>query len=327
MYLLNWQKLRKGDILLSRSDTDSSRQIRERTRSQYSHAMLYIGTLHCLHSNVEGVEAKSIQRVIFNNEEDVIAFRFIETLSNADLEKILTSAQKKIGTEYSIKEAVLSEIQRSDSAKVPNRQFCTRFVAQAYEEAGFPIVPNSDYCTPKDIFDSKLLTRVTIELYEASIQEIEFAYEKETILTKERDSIKYIFNQVKNLANIDIQTFEQLAFFLYSNPKYDDKVIEFLNSSDYLKIIDFDIIDNPWHYDYDHFIKYYTDKEQQQNVAYVFKTNEPLLRDRYAKSLTSLKPYFIASKLKYFSILIEHFQKLNEYSLLRENVAVKILNG
>lgn len=44
-YKFNLSKLRKGDIILVRDNSELSKRIREKSQSDYSHAMLYVGTL------------------------------------------------------------------------------------------------------------------------------------------------------------------------------------------------------------------------------------------------------------------------------------------
>jgi len=326
MYLLDWNFLKEGDIILSRKDSRESRLIRRESKSDYSHAALYMGTLHCIHSDGLGVESQNIQRLLFESEKDVVVLRLSQEPEKHILDKIMIFARRKIGTEYSSSETRLSLANPNEHAKEENRQFCTRFVAQAYEYAGVNIVPNPAYCTPQNIYQSKLLTEVNCKLLKASDEEIRFTEETEDLLSRETDARNKILNDCRNLTNLDIQTYGQLAEFVKGNPECENEIITILRESNFLEIIGSDKESNPWHYDYSEFIKYYVSPDKRKEVAHVLVSQCPELRKRYAQTLESLKFDYAFLQQRYFLILIEKFEQLTELCLQMETVGHQALN-
>jgi hypothetical protein len=326
MYLLDWNTLQKGDIILSRSNERESITVRQRTNGQYSHVSLYTGTLYCIHSSGLGVETVNIQRLIFESKDDVAVLRYLKDITDESLNKIVAFARKKIGTEFDSKEAKLSATINDNLAQTPNRQFCTRLVAQAYTNAGIAIVKNPDYCSPRDIYDSELLTKVEFKLREASPAEVNFAKESITLLTINTEANNNIFESARNLTGLDIQTFGQLADFVKKNPTKEQKVIDILVKSGFLNLIKTDMLTNPWHYNYSEFHKYYTTSERRKEVAQVFVDKEPELRSRYFQSLESLRLDFSFLEQEYFQILIDNFEELIKFSNQREEMCYRILN-
>ncbi|TOJ75750.1 YiiX/YebB-like N1pC/P60 family cysteine hydrolase, partial [Vibrio parahaemolyticus] len=143
MYVLEISKLRPGDIVFTREEPSGksigeiksktqSRMIRKHTKGNYSHVMLYVGSGSYIHATLEGVHAGSINRCIFESPLDVMVLRTVA--EPYQIQEAIVYARNQIGKEYDVKEAagsVYPQIKGKD-----NRQFCSRLVAQAYNEAG-----------------------------------------------------------------------------------------------------------------------------------------------------------------------------------------------
>ena len=72
---MDLSKLQKGDIILQRFPNEASRGIREKTGSEYSHAMLYMGNSSILHANLKGgVAAINAQREGVENADEKIFY-------------------------------------------------------------------------------------------------------------------------------------------------------------------------------------------------------------------------------------------------------------
>src|SRR5438046_2779098 len=146
MYLLDIDKLEAGDIVLTRSNSVISQLVRRLTKSEYSHAILYVGVSSCIDSDGYGVQSQNIQRLLYENTADVKVLRLKKAKDKSEIPNAIVFARQKIGTEYSIDEAKVALLKTEIEAKEPNRQFCTRFVAQAFESAGISLVDNPGYC-------------------------------------------------------------------------------------------------------------------------------------------------------------------------------------
>ncbi|MBL4746143.1 MAG: hypothetical protein JKY08_07220 [Flavobacteriaceae bacterium] len=154
MYIINFSKLRVGDILLTRKHDRECELIRKSTKSDYSHAIIYVGVGRGIESNGLGVQSINTTRTIYKFTDDVQILRYNKSNFDDIIEDVINFARQKTGTEYSTKEARLTRLKEAIESKEKNRQFCTRFVAQSYKNAGIKVVSNPDYCSPKELKES-----------------------------------------------------------------------------------------------------------------------------------------------------------------------------
>src|SRR5690606_26738519 len=168
-YIFDLNKIQEGDILLLNVDQRISAIMKEKTGSVYHHAMLYTGGSSHIHSNKgPGVQAENTVRMLFDTPEAAIALRLKDTVDHFSLSKVIDNARVKVGTEYSGDEAKRTVLGYTEVDFDPNRQFCTRFVAQAYAEGGVKIVEDPNYCTPFDLINSEALVIINDILKEAN---------------------------------------------------------------------------------------------------------------------------------------------------------------
>ena len=92
MYIVIMEKLRAGDILLTSEKAFTSKFIRTMTKSDYSHAILYVGYGSYIHSDTKGVHSGNIQRLLFDNPDDIKVLRVYEP-NVADLACIFARTQ------------------------------------------------------------------------------------------------------------------------------------------------------------------------------------------------------------------------------------------
>lgn len=279
MYVINFEKLEFGDIILIRSNTRISQLVRHRTQSQYSHAILYVGVASVIDSDGYGVQSNNIQRLLIENVDDAVVLRLKEKAPN--IEQVEFFARQKIGTEYSTEEALATRINKDIEAKEPNRQFCTRFVAQAYKNADITIVDNPDYCTPEDLLKSDQLMIIEDVLREASKKEIEFANSENPNVTQ-REIHNSIFKKAREISGIDIQTFEQLNEMIIEKPDLDGEFTDFVRQSGYLNMIEGDMEKNPWYYKAEKMMEHYKVPEAVLDVA-LFFCNDRTKNERKVK--------------------------------------------
>lgn len=325
MYILNINKLEAGDIILTRSSSRESELIRQLTQCDYSHGILYVGVSSCIESDGLGVQSNNIQRMLFEKESDIIVLRLKEKKLKKLIAGVIVFARQKVGTEYSTTEARIAKLEKSIAAKEPNRQFCTRFVAQAYSNAGIQIVVNPDYCTPNDIQNSELLQPIESVLRPASTAEIAFANDKENPLEKQKDIHNFIFENARRISGVDIQTFEQLSKYVLEHTEKENDITAIIEKSGYLDMWKGDVEKNPWHYDYTEFIKHYKNPKQQKEVGYYFATTEQETRQRFYITLDALNFGYSLYGHRYFKILIDLYKKLIELSETREFVGLLAL--
>jgi hypothetical protein len=325
-FILDLSKLEAGDIILSRSESRESILIRTLSGSDYSHAMLYVGLSSGIESDGNGVNSLNIQRRLYDNILDVKVYRLKKGRKNGTIRQVINYARQMVGMEYSTKEARLSISNTNNPADEPNRQFCTRFVAKSFEAAGLLIVENPDYCTPQNIIDSSKLIEVQNVVVTANDNQIEFALSPNPI-EKQTEISNNLFESVRNYTKKDIQTIEQLFQYMLDCPEEDDKISKILEESDYLTMWKWDIVKNPWYYDVAEFLKHFKDPIQRKDLAEFFAESEAETRDRFIRSLESVKHCYTFHHQNFFKLLIELYEKLIQLSLSRENVGKIILSG
>ncbi|MDR6845598.1 YiiX/YebB-like N1pC/P60 family cysteine hydrolase [Flavobacterium granuli] len=248
MFKIKTELLEYGDIILIKSNSEVSERVRKLSGSQFSHAMLYVGLSSYIDSDGKGVQANNIQRKLFESSDDAKVLRIKDSSSKDKLIHITNFARTKIGTEYSFREAFTALKDSFDlEAQEPNRQFCTRFVSQAYQSAGINLTENPNYCLPDDLLNSKELFEVLDITREASKAEIEFA-ESTSILQNQVEIHNNIFKGIRDISGADIQTFDQLEELLKLNIEYDKIITKLVTESGYLTLMDKDFDENPQHY-------------------------------------------------------------------------------
>lgn len=324
MYLLDADKLEVGDIILVRSSSRLSQLIRKVTQSQYSHAILYVGAHSIIDSDGYGVQANNIQRLLIENIDDAKVLRLKG--GHKYLNKVEEFARQKIGTEYSEEEAKLAAIREEFDTQLqnPNRQFCTRFIAQSYQNAGIKLVENPDYCVPEELWTSEKLTIIDKVLRKATKKDIDFA-KSDNPLEKQKDMHNAIFQEARRLSGVDVQNFEQFIKLVIEKPQYDSDLTDFVSRSGYLNLMELDMQKNPQHYDGEKMISYYKHPETIVNAAKSIIKTEIKIRERYYMTLNFLEKWYKVYPRKYLKMEIELYKKLIKYSELKETEAVKVL--
>ncbi len=322
MFLLDHTKLKKGDIILSRRDDRTSELVRRMSNSEYSHARLYVGTRSCLDSDGLGVQAENIQRIPFDKESDVLVLRYYRALPDDVIDNVITNARRKVGTEYSLAEARRSVDPPSFIADEPNRQFCTRFVALAYFEAGYSVVGNPNYCTPNDILDSNVLIEVKDTLKIASEEDIEIALEKNPFTHQQKETIQRTMEKIRELTGADLQDFEQVGGYLIQFPKHDQAIVKILHESGYTTMWKAIRIQSPHFYNYDLLIQVMPDAIARRSFAFQQSKDEPEIRKRFEESVETNNAYYNRYKLEFFKTLRDLSSLLVNESKIREAVCL-----
>lgn len=237
------EKLQAGDIILTAQLGLTSKAVRLSTYSKFSHAVFYVGDGSFIHSDSQGVHSDNIQRLLFKKKTYAEVCRLID---NKFLTKAIMFARSKIGTSYSVKEAVRTKNPLYTGKKM-NRQFCSRLVAQSFEYAGIKLVNNVDYCTPEELKKSPSIKTVTECLRLAEENEIDFA-NSPSPLQRQTDITNFILKSVRNLTQQDIQSFEDLDQFIIDNPNFDKEITGIVKSSGYLSMFDYELVQNPWRF-------------------------------------------------------------------------------
>lgn len=132
--------LLRGDIVLTTTTATVSKAIRFGTKSDVSHAIVYVEHCSVIDATSEGVHARNTQRLLFEDDCALHVFRLKAGLTSEQADQICQFVRQRIGSEYSTREAVRTAI--GGSVQWTRKQFCSRLVAQAYASAGIKLVDN-----------------------------------------------------------------------------------------------------------------------------------------------------------------------------------------
>jgi rcorf112 len=323
MYIINPAKLIKGDIILSKYDDELSKRIRLKTNSEYSHCSIYISDFSIIEATSEGVHSQNIQRLLFNNKDDAVAFRF-NGLSKDQIDKIDDYIRKSIGTEYGIREA-LKTLKGNENRIVKNRQFCTRLIAQAYRYAGINIVNNADFCTTKEIENSSLLKVQNDILKIASAEEKEFARNNEKIQFQ-IDATNRLLKSARDIFKIDIQDLNMINIELIKQPRFDVEINEALKKSGYLDIWKLEHDANAHYYNYDLFCKKYIDINERKFIANALYKVEMSNKNRHFKNYNAIKSLSDNFNFLYFKTLTQLYLDLCNEADTKIETMIKVIN-
>ncbi|WP_052698593.1 YiiX/YebB-like N1pC/P60 family cysteine hydrolase [Ralstonia mannitolilytica] len=248
MKKIDYTQLQPGDILLTTSLAAESWSIRAGTKSDISHAMLYVSSTSVIDSTGDGVHARNLQKMFYDDKCAIHALRLKGPLTTDQLSKAIAYARAVTGTGYSVIEAVRTL--RNPRGRGSDKQFCSRLVARAYAAAGITLVGNPDFCTPEQLKESPFLFLLPSPAASVSDEE----YRSLTTQPNGVEGMVRVTNdllgQVRALSP-QIQSINDAFQYLIENPEMDDAVLEALRSSGYLDYWRTELARFPWRYDMD----------------------------------------------------------------------------
>lgn len=324
MFALNPDKLKKADIILIRYG-DNSDRIMNLMNSNYSHAILYLGEHSCIEADGLGVHSQNVSRVLVKEKEHFKVLRYKRELNLTEIKRITTFARSKTATEYSSREARKALRARGPSYTEEfshNRQYCTKLIAESYQEANINIVQEPKLCTVKSFEDSNFLVSVDIDVYFVDSTSIDILNNQD-ILKEQREVTNDLFEGIRGVTGKDIQTFEQINEFLLSNSEYDNQFTEILKGSKYLTLIDLDTQMHPEMYNASLFRKEFVNNKERVNLAKVMMQDETIKRF-YLWGAEYSKLYRKYS-FSYFEEMERLYSKLFKLDLEKKKIAMDIL--
>lgn len=238
--------LRPGDIILTTSDSLVSKGIRKKTRSDISHAMVYVQGHAVIDATAEGVQGRNTQRLIYDDKSAIHVLRLRRDLIGAEALEICNYARNAIGTEYTTVEAARSAY--GGSKKSTRKQFCSRLAARAYASAGINLVADPHYCTPDNLKGSPHLLLVPDVTEPVSQAEFEIWSKRLDFPQMMRDSTNTLLKAARECER-SIQSVNDIDRHLVEHPEDDDFMCRALDASSYLTLWVIETDENPWQYD------------------------------------------------------------------------------
>jgi len=270
-YMFNIPSLEVGDVLLSRGEGTGASLIAKHTDGHFSHAMVNVGN-SVIHAMPDGVYSKNPQRLLFDSSDDIRVLRVRGGLTSQQKVNIERIARAWVGALYSKSEAIAVVAKKLRKPTSSQKQFCSRLVAQCYQEAGIQVVPNAEYCSPNDLALSPMLQAIPDSVVEASETEIKFATDKDDYnITIQRCTFTWLA-KARALASRrglgEIARQSDVGNLIGENPSLDKVVCNYIRSSGYLGYVDVDRGINPFRYDKTLFLeKYPTETELRHAIA------------------------------------------------------------
>jgi uncharacterized protein YycO len=243
---LNTNSLKVGDIILTTTAAKISKAVRFGTFSDISHAMVYVEDHSVIDATGDGVQARNTQRLLFEDDSPVYALRLRDGLSDTQCLDICNFVRARVGTEYSVKEALRTVF--GGGRGWTNKQFCSRLVAQAYASVGVALVEDPNFCSPTDLKDSPLLVEVNAATSPISDRE---AAQWECLADIPRmtmDATNSVLAGARKKSK-NIQSFDDLDRHLIEHPEDDEYVCGLFEKSGYLTLWQVEKEKNPWQYD------------------------------------------------------------------------------
>lgn len=329
-YLLDYDKLLAGDVILESGKKLHSQAIQFHTDSSYSHAMICLQPTSLFHAELKGIFTINPQRLLVENKTDLKVLRPKTRLTEDETNELIQFLRDKVGSIYSIKEALIAGKKERPSKVENSMQFCSRLVAQAYAHISYQIVDNIDFCQPAEIDNSTFFEEVSGIVKKATREEINFASTKNYIYENQLSTYKWL-KKTRELAISKynyhkIHKQNDVVLFMRDFPEANDEVVEYIKKSGYLENYKIDKENNPHMYNLDIFISKF------QAFDYILfsavKEYEIIsqYKDRHTKSYQIAKNNYHLFPYSYFKLEVDLYKSLLSVVLKKFNTLMQVCN-
>lgn len=233
-FAFNVGNLQKGDILVFNTYHPS---LNEKMQSRYIHSALYAGDAFLLESDGFGVARNHIYSYGFREIEDAVVLR-VKNLSAEQVDEVIRVAGTKLGTEYGTLEAYRSlRYRETDEQEHENRMFCSRLIAKSFEFVGVMLVPNPNYCAPKDFINSDKV-EIIPDILEETDADLRKLIEKKAKEREDGDTVlalALLLQELREFYGEDIQNMNQLNVVASKHPEKDRECIQIIESAQFFQ--------------------------------------------------------------------------------------------
>lgn len=316
------------DIILLTRDAKPSKRVRVATKSDVSHAMIYVEACSVIDSDTDGVHANNTQRLFWPTQCAAHALRMRRKLSDDQLQKIITYARSQIGTRYTYFGAARSMplVKPLSSESDSPRQFCSRLVARAYEYAGLRLVESPDFCTPEDLKQSSLLFEIPHAIITASEEHMSAINNVIDITKIMRDTTSAVLSGARGISD-KIESLNDIDGYLVAYPEHDAEISQLYLESGYLAVWKIECDKNPWHYDLDLMLAIHGRDTQLREYCETILVDQDASLQRFEVNRAGYSILLERHGLKTFRLLKELNEKLIDLHAKRCEVALKWLSS
>ena len=100
MKKIDSSKLKKGDIILSTSVEFQSKIIKFFTNSDISHAMICVANSSVMDSTGEGVQARNVDKMFYDDSCAIYAYRLKQAISPEQMQGVIDYVRSENGPAY-----------------------------------------------------------------------------------------------------------------------------------------------------------------------------------------------------------------------------------
>ena len=322
MKKLNESALLVGDIILTTTPEILSKGIRKVTKSDISHAMIYVDGYSIIDATGEGVQARNTQRLFYNKSCSVHVLRCKKPLSPESVRTIVDYARQQIGVRYSKREAISTVTKHI--TQVTRKQFCSRLVAQAYQEAKISLVKDADYCTPENLRQSSILFEVPGAIISVSEEEVRRWEGHPDINEITRNAINTILDGARQKAP-SVEELTDIDKHIIEYPSDDAYIYQLYESSGYLTIWRANYTKNPWQIDIEEMETLTGSKKFLEDYCRSTLSEGTAGQDRFSLGRDIYRSYLRQRPLKTFEALANLYSTLAELHAQRRKVAAEWL--
>lgn len=302
---LNDSVLCPGDVILTTTTAAISKVIRAATGGDISHAMVYVENRSVIDATGDGVHARNTQRLFFEDECTVHAMRLRNSISDPQLQAIRAYLRRHIGTQYSVKEAILTSL--GGARQWSKKQFCSRLVAQAFASTGIELVADCNFCSPANLKDSLLLVPVSNATVPVTADEAVWWRSNEDVPQRMREAINAILEGAR-IKDPTIQIFEDLHSYLVRHPQDDNEFCEMLEKSGYLLVWKIEWNKNRWQYDFA--LMSVAPAAQIEDYCWSVLANEESGPNRYIVNRGGYMLLWRQTNLRFFRMMLDLYDHL-----------------
>lgn len=300
--------IQPGDVVLTTTPEPMSQMIRKVTCADISHAMICVGKSSVIDSTGEGVHARNLKRLILEPGCAGHVLRMIRPLTSEQLLSVISFARAAVGTQYTQIGAAKSVL----AGLVPGRrQFCSRLVAQAYRDAGVNLVLDADFCHPGELLNSAELIEVPNVLRSLSPEEEAYWRKDTDHVYAMRESINALLREARAL-NSEIESLNDIDFYLVEHPEEDARLVRALISSRYLELWRDEFERNLWQYNVALLEGCGGSGEQKQKYCEELLAEVGLHQHRFVVNRAGYVALNMAHPRRYFALMVELYDQLTQ---------------
>lgn len=313
--------IQPGDIVLTTTLEPVSQMIRKATGADISHAMICVGKSSVIDSTGDGVHARNLARLILEPGCAGHVLRPVRPLTTDQLLSVIAFARRAIGTRYTITGAAKSVLAGFMAGR---RQFCSRFVAQAYRDAGVNLVSDADFCHPGELLKSTALMEVPNVLRNISPEDEACWREDIDHVQAMRDSTNALLRAARKLSS-EIESLNDINAYLVEHPEGDVPLVKALQSSRYLELWRDEFERNSWQYHITLMEGHDGSEERKQSYCEELLADEELCPNRFVLNHAGYVTVNTLHPRQYFALKVGLYDLLTQFHARRIKAATSWL--